>query len=48
MHRAEAGDDLGFVVVTGVDLREVAQGHDQGAHQERQQGQLATAAPCFR
>ncbi|MNT15241.1 hypothetical protein D3C72_1502830 [compost metagenome] len=38
-----AGDDLGFVVIGGVDLRELAQGHDHGAHQERQQGQLAAA-----
>ena len=47
MHRAEAGDDLGFVVVTGVDLREVAQGDDQSADQERQQGQLATGCAVF-
>ena len=47
MHRAEAGDDLGFVVVTGVDLREVAQGNDQGTHEERQQGQLAAAGTVF-
>ncbi|MBC7209429.1 MAG: filamentous hemagglutinin family protein, partial [Pseudomonas sp.] len=43
MHRAVAGDDLGLVVVGGIDLREVAQGDDHGAHQERQQGQLAAA-----
>ncbi len=41
MHRTMAGDDLGLVVVTHVDLRKVAQGHDQRPHQKRQQGQLA-------
>ena len=30
MGGAKAGDDLRFVVVAHVDLREVAQGHDHG------------------
>ncbi|MNI58359.1 hypothetical protein D3C73_1134690 [compost metagenome] len=47
MHRAEAGDDLGFVVVTGVDLREIAQRDDHGADQERQQSQLAASGTVF-
>ena len=43
MRRAKASDDLGFVVVAYVDLREIAQGYDHRPYQKRQQGQLAAA-----
>ncbi len=37
-------DDVGLVVVARVDLRKLAQRQYHGAHQQRQQGQVATLA----
>ena len=44
LHAAVAGDDVGFIVVARIHLREVAQGQHDGAGQERQQGELAASA----
>ena len=48
MHRLMAVDDTVLVVVAGVHLREVADGDDDRAHQERQHGQPRASVVVLR